>query len=619
MTEQIMHQTLQRTIALQQAGYPEQETIPQTFQRAVALQQAGSLKEAEPLYRAILQIQSNHPYANHNLFVLLMTQRRYEDARVVLDTLIQPDSTDVEGIYQLALSYTDLFCAQEKWTEAESYARQALAIKPKEVKMLCRLGEILDRQKRHEDAWVAFQEVLEHQFEDADTLESIIRHHLWQEKWIEAESWARQALAIKPREVKILRCLAEILVKQNRHEAAWAVFQESLEQQSEDVPPHIERIRFIVARRADPAAALAIADMDTVISAMNKELLKNHLYTPSIFWKVNCDNHIRLLSYYGIQNFKRTVSHNYQNWLVTSTKDVQFLNMISNWPLHGSAQPLINDIEVPSHVGYHEESMEYELAERERREIYKLHVGLLWEYVLATDRFGILVNLSELEVGNPIRITRQGRLISSDLAHSVRERNMLMESCLCDARSSLTVAEIGGGHGRLAEIYGRTTNYRYFNFDITPALYVSQWYIKSIFPNDKVFAFRPFSSFSEIEKELSDCRFAFFTPNQIEYMPDGIVDLFINMNSLMEMRKEQIINFLAHINRLTTIAFFSRQWIKWKNPCDQIILGKEDFALGIDWDKIVDIVDDIHPLFFNQIWKKRSIKVLNEPSRTIII
>jgi len=156
----------------------------------------------------------------------------------------------------------------------------------------------------------------------------------------------------------------------------------------------------------------------------------------------------------------------------------------------------------------------------------------------------------------------------------------------------------------LAEVFGRTTNYRYMIFDITPALYVSQWYIKRLFPEEQIFEFRHFDSFSEIERELNKSRFAFFTANQIELMPDGICDLFINMNSLMEMRPEQIKNFLHHIDRLTQRSFLSRQWVSWRNPEDGNTVGKGDFALGPGWKLSLDHLDTIYPDLFNQVWTR---------------
>jgi hypothetical protein len=79
----------------------------------------------------------------------------------------------------------------------------------------------------------------------------------------------------------------------------------------------------------------------------------------------------------------------------------------------------------------------------------------------------------------------------------------------------------------------------------------------------------------------------------------------------MEMRKDQIQNFLKHIDRLCTRAFFSRQYLKYRNDLNATTLDKDDFALGGRWSNVLDCIDDIHPKFFNQIWERK--KQLYEP------
>lgn len=377
-------------------------------------------------------------------------------------------------------------------------------------------------------------------------------------------------------------------------------------------PPHLSRVRFLKARAANPAALAAASELRASLAAMEAEIRRDSLYVPSEFWDSWGRFNDKLLTDYGIENFKRTVSHNYQNWMMTSTSDSQVRRLHELWPTHRSHQPWLNAIEAPDHVGSPVDPRfsrrEYPLADARKREIYRVAVGLLWEYVLNTDSFGVLDGLTELEVGNPLRIWRKGRLISSDIAHSVRERNILLGTLGLNGEEELSVAELGAGHGRLAEIFGRTTNYRYSIFDITPALGVSQWYIKSIFPDEAIFEFRHFESFSEIESELRECRFAFFTPNQIELIPDDAFHLFINMNSLMEMRADQVRNFLNQIDRLTARAFLSRQWLKWQNPDEGHSMVKEDFALSERWRLVLDKTDDIFPEFFNQVWRRDPIK-----------
>jgi len=184
---------------------------------------------------------------------------------------------------------------------------------------------------------------------------------------------------------------------------------------------------------------------------------------------------------------------------------------------------------------------------------------------------------------------------------------MLLGDLSLDGTEGLVVGELGAGHGRLTEVFGLTTNYRYFIFDVTPALFVSQWYIKALFPGEKVFEFRHFENFDDIRDELQKSRFAFFTANQIENLPRESLDLFVNMNSLGEMRIEQINNFLHYIDQLTKFAFFSRQYVYWTNPADHVTVTKKTFAMPVQWHLGLDKIDDIHPNFFNQIWRKRAL------------
>lgn len=374
------------------------------------------------------------------------------------------------------------------------------------------------------------------------------------------------------------------------------------------IAPHLGRVRFLKSRSADTLVQSQTQSMLTTINLMNHEIESRPIYVPSKFWSTVGNFHVQVLERYGIENFKRTVSHHYQNWYMISQEDSQVRQLFKTWPTHLAIEPWFNIIEIPDHVGLHP-SLNFEnpinpLASTGPREIYRVAVGLLWEFVNKTDSFNVLRQLTESEIGNPIRIWRKGRLISSDLAHSVRERNMLLEALSLKADEGLIVGELGAGHGRLAEIFGRTTNFRYFIFDITPALFVSQWYIKALFPNEKIFEFRHFDDFAEISDELQECRFAFFTSNQIEKLPSDYLHLFINMNSLGEMQIDQIQNFLHHIDRLTTMAFLSRQWLHWVNPIDHITLTKDTFTMRSRWRLILDKVDDIYPDFFNQIWKR---------------
>jgi putative sugar O-methyltransferase len=442
---------------------------------------------------------------------------------------------------------------------------------------------------------------LDEMFERAFTL-----HHAGQLQ--DAEPLYRQMLASFAEDPDALTALAALLAETGREPEAGRLLDTAVAIHPNHVRAHAQRdrVRFLAKRAADPATARELQEMRATLDRMNGELRRRKIYEPSAFWEKYGSLHVYLLERYGIQNFKRTVAHNYQNWLMLNPLDRQVQRLAELWVTHLSSRPLRNAAELPDDVGFHEPRTTpfYPLAQPENLEIYKLSVGLLWEYTLASDDRGILAGLSESLLGNPLRIYRDGKLIASDLCHSVRERNELLQHSGLRGDEGLVVGELGAGNGRLAELFGQTTNYRYMIFDITPALYVSQWYVKNLFPGEKVFEFRPFEDYAEIREELAGARFAFFTANQIELLPPGTVDIFININSLTEMAQAQIANFLQQIDRVTKSWLYLQQWYYWVNPIEYVEITKETFHPGKRWEPAYEGPNDVYPDFFVQLWKR---------------
>ena len=52
------------------------------------------------------------------------------------------------------------------------------------------------------------------------------------------------------------------------------------------------------------------------------------IYQPGEFWNELIAANLRMLELDGIESFKRTLSNNYYNWLVTSPRDVQVRHVI---------------------------------------------------------------------------------------------------------------------------------------------------------------------------------------------------------------------------------------------------------------------------------------------------
>jgi tetratricopeptide (TPR) repeat protein len=95
-------------------------TIEQALQQGVVAHQGGKLKEAERLYRAVLQLQPLHPEANHNLGVLVISFGKVEVALPFFKTALDVNP-DVE---QFWYSYINALIKGQHRERAEEIAKK---------------------------------------------------------------------------------------------------------------------------------------------------------------------------------------------------------------------------------------------------------------------------------------------------------------------------------------------------------------------------------------------------------------------------------------------------------------------------------------------------------------
>ena len=96
-------------------------TIEQALQRAVEDHKAGKLKDAEVLYRAILQTQPKHPDANHNLAVMAVSLNKIASALPLFKIALEANPN--QG--QFWLSYVDALIKEKQFDNARSVLSQA--------------------------------------------------------------------------------------------------------------------------------------------------------------------------------------------------------------------------------------------------------------------------------------------------------------------------------------------------------------------------------------------------------------------------------------------------------------------------------------------------------------
>jgi putative sugar O-methyltransferase len=340
------------------------------------------------------------------------------------------------------------------------------------------------------------------------------------------------------------------------------------------------------------------------IDKMMDELqIAENVFHPSEFWLTLAKEHVEKLKKYGFDNFKRTLNMQYFHF--PPFPDKSFLRLLLKWIQH----PSLNIFPTSSpKLGITEYSEHYISLDGILGIYYSIYVKMLYEITKKIDKKNLLVKLEEPFLGNPIKIQYENKTISFDVCNSLLEYYSINEGMDLWKQNKLVISELGAGYGRLAYVFLMIhPNHKYVIFDIPPTLYISQTYLSKLFPNLKIFKFRHFSSFSEIQKEYYESDVCFFTPNQLEMFPEKEIDVFINISSLHEMRFDQIQKFYQLIDAKTKGIFFTKQYpdiIKLSNGLSgayEVPFNK--YPTPPNWKLIFNRQNEINPRFTEAIYQ----------------
>ena len=341
-----------------------------------------------------------------------------------------------------------------------------------------------------------------------------------------------------------------------------------------------------------------------VVEAMLDELETDPVFLPSAFWRELSQKNMKMLELEGLSNFKRTLSQNYYNWMITSPHHRLFRHAFLTWLRRPNLLPLKTKIEEIEQLRLTTTDQRVSLSPL-RREIYRVYVTFVWTLMTEVDTRNLRKRVSEPEVGNPIRVWDGDKLLSQDLANSIVECNAILD--LLADRQRPRVAEVGAGYGRLAHVFTEAQPGQYFIFDIPPALAVAQWYLERVLGPERLFKFRPFETLESVRDEMSRASVVFMSANQIRKFPDGYFDLVLSISTLPELRQDQADLYLSLFQRLSRSHIFLKQWKRWRNPQDGTDLTMDSYKLGPDWKLVLDRTDHINPMFFNRAWAKAAL------------
>lgn len=208
--------------------------------------------------------------------------------------------------------------------------------------------------------------------------------------------------------------------------------------------------------------------------------------------------------------------------------------------------------------------------------------------------------LSVPDVGNPWGYSIENNLIIPQ-AFRFHNHAKQISNILSDIETPIW-AEIGGGYGGTAFYYLRN-NYApkltYLDFDLPETLVLAAYYLMSALPDKKIWLYDGKTSLTAAAIAEYD---VVLMPNYaIEYLEEGVVDLFLNAFSLSEMTLPILSNYIGHIQRTVSGYFLHNNMDKKgivnrgfeRTPCSQypidpaklkLLYKKHDMFQGYEGD-----------------------------------
>jgi putative sugar O-methyltransferase len=322
-------------------------------------------------------------------------------------------------------------------------------------------------------------------------------------------------------------------------------------------------------------------------------------YVPSPFWQELAAKGAAQLEEEGFDNFKRTVNMKYFNWGILGIVRHQLLPVLLYWISN------INWVVFSAQFsGYSDKKNKHiKSFNIASAYLYKIYISMLWYFVSKIDTHRLLRKICEPEVGNPFIVLVDGCTVSQDLCNSVHEFYQSGSDTALDGRE-YNILEIGAGYGRLADVCLRALpQATYCIVDIPPALYLSQQYLSLLYPNEKIFCYREFVDFEEIQQEFEACRIRFLAAHQIELLPSKIFEQVLNISSLHEMTMPQIENYFTQIDRLCRGTFYTKQWRVSRAKVNGFIIREHEYPVPRSWKCRYHERHPIQKMFFEALYE----------------
>jgi tetratricopeptide (TPR) repeat protein len=191
-------------------------TLPQTLQQAVKHHQAGELRQAEQLYRQVLQADPDHVEALHFFGLLAHQVGRPDIAAEAIGRAVRLRPDHIEALTNLGV----VLKAQGKLAEAVACYERAVRLRPDHAEAHNNLGVALQAQGKLDDAQACFEQALRLRPDYADAHHNQAFIFMARGRPAEAVASYRQLVRLRPEDPQGHHKLAMALVALRRLEEA---------------------------------------------------------------------------------------------------------------------------------------------------------------------------------------------------------------------------------------------------------------------------------------------------------------------------------------------------------------------------------------------------------------
>ncbi len=324
---------------------------------------------------------------------------------------------------------------------------------------------------------------------------------------------------------------------------------------------------------------------------------------PSKFWERLATRNAATLRDDGIGSFKRSVNHNYFQWVINSPRQPEFASVIKAWARHPSIAALRSRVCVDL-VDWNRPKSPKQLPIRYRALGHAIYVGMMWEVARRRAPTWVADKLEEPMLGDPIAVLWRDRRISEDLANGLLEYGGIADHVPPSRLEAGTLLEIGAGYGRFADVFLMANPFaRVVIVDIPPALALSQAYLTARYPDLLTHRFERGLRTNELTAAISGRQLVFLTPNQFSMLDPMSADLVVNVSSLHEMRPDQVDEYFRLIDRHAHGGFFyTKQWADWFNEADVVRADRSLYRYPDSWICLFDRTPVAQPAFFESLF-----------------